>query len=507
MTELTVPDHLLTPARAVTTRATTDAELLASFLARCASDHTRRAYRRELERFLVHCAGRGQGLRDVLLEDLQQYQQLLAGDLDLALVGTKAEPRFMADGSVNPTYRPFTKTTLSAASQCIALTALRQCFAFATKTGYLPADPAHLLTIPKAPKKLRVERLLTKEQVDYVIDHVSHAQAEGAVARREQARARFLLKLLFATGARLNEVAQARMRDVWSDAQGRWWLDILFAKKDSARTVPLDLDTVAAFDHYRAVFDVSDAQAKSDMALILSARRLDKRGITDDAVANIVKATFGQAADNLAAQGFDDDATVLNNASTHWLRHACASYLLNVKGVAPTQVQQNLGHASLNTTAVYTHDDAHLRHFAITGQAPSESVTRPLPSARVAPAGPSLTLAPETIAEPGAGRAEVEPPGMAADRDAAFTALSDDARALLAAKDHDAQLRYVIRRINARFQSDDGAFSHLVQVRAEIAEFSAKHEPALHLAEALLTLYLQMLPSFAAWRHHVAHDE
>ena len=63
---------------------------------------------------------------------------------------------------------------------------------------------------------------------------------------------------------------------------------------------------------------------------------------------------------DLVEAGRSDDAKKLEAASTHWLRHTCGSHAVE-QGVPLNVVQQNFGHASLNTTTIYTTQEVETR--------------------------------------------------------------------------------------------------------------------------------------------------
>ena len=51
------------------------------------------------------------------------------------------------------------------------------------------------------------------------------------------------------------------------------------------------------------------------------------------------------------------DASYLEKASAHWLRHAHASYFLKHSGQNLKATMSRLGHADVGTTMIYIHDD------------------------------------------------------------------------------------------------------------------------------------------------------
>jgi hypothetical protein len=67
-------------------------------------------------------------------------------------------------------------------------------------------------------------------------------------------------------------------------------------------------------------------------------------------------------------------AATLARASTHWIRHTAASHQANA-GVDLRFVQENLRHASLQTTSIYLHAQDDQRHAQATGQEPASQVT------------------------------------------------------------------------------------------------------------------------------------
>ena len=71
----------------------------------------------------------------------------------------------------------------------------------------------------------------------------------------------------------------------------------------------------------------------------------------------IVKSRLQAAAAALSAGGEPELANELASASPHWLRHTCAKSAL-LQGQSMREVASMLGHASVDTTMVYTDQDA-----------------------------------------------------------------------------------------------------------------------------------------------------
>jgi integrase len=90
----------------------------------------------------------------------------------------------------------------------------------------------------------------------------------------------------------------------------------------------------------------------------LEARAEVSSGITAGRIYEILRDFFGAVANSLEARGLREDARLLAHATTHWLRHTSGAHAI-ARGVRTETVAQNFGHASVATTALYTHlDDA-----------------------------------------------------------------------------------------------------------------------------------------------------
>ncbi|NUZ08884.1 site-specific integrase [Schlegelella sp. ID0723] len=77
-----------------------------------------------------------------------------------------------------------------------------------------------------------------------------------------------------------------------------------------------------------------------------------------------MKRFFGDCARVLQTQGHAKAAERFARASTHWLRHSHASHAI-ASGMPIEVAQQNLGHASLATTAIYVTTEAKRRMRAV----------------------------------------------------------------------------------------------------------------------------------------------
>ena len=78
--------------------------------------------------------------------------------------------------------------------------------------------------------------------------------------------------------------------------------------------------------------------------------------MTGSALYKTLRMVFHHAAENLSADGKDQEAKAFRRATVHWLRHTCGAHLAS-SGVPVNLVQKLLGHASLATTSIYTETD------------------------------------------------------------------------------------------------------------------------------------------------------
>lgn len=281
---------------------------------RGSSEHTVRAYRRELEMFAAFLAKRfGQGVASVQIERpvIREY------------LGT-----LYANG-------------LSKPSVARALAAIRSWFSWLARTGKIEQNPARLVATPKLPKHL--PRVPAIEQMNQVLDGLgARRRAEKSEdAKTETAwpeRDRVILELLYGCGIRNAELVGLNLEDI------EWGNECLLVrgKGRKERYVPLgDVASVAirAYLPHRKR-RLADANRHSE-ALLLNARLRGNGRLTTRSVARIVKSLA--VANGLAA-----------DVHPHTLRHAFGTHMLE-EGADLRAIQEILGHARLSTTQRYTH--------------------------------------------------------------------------------------------------------------------------------------------------------
>ena len=261
-----------------------DGRLVELWLAMKASGHTRRAYATDVHRFREFV---GKPLIRVTLADLQDWADHLG------------------QGSLKP------------ATRNRSMTAVKSLLSFAQETGYLPFNVGAAIKLVPHRDSL-AQRILEESEVSKLID--------AAPAGRD----RVLLKLLYATGARVAELCALK----WSDAQERreGGQLTLFGKGGKTRNVLLKPKVWAALLSIRQDSTAGDAVFRS---------RKGGGPLDPSQVRRIVY----RAAERAGLE---------RKISPHWMRHAHASHALDRH--APIHlVQATLGHASVSTTGRYLH--------------------------------------------------------------------------------------------------------------------------------------------------------
>jgi len=278
---------------------------------RASSEHTIRAYRRELESFA-------------------------------AFLVKRCGPQVTPGQIEHPVIREYLGTLydkgLSKPSVARALAAIRSWFAWLARSGHVEQNPARLVATPKLPKHL--PRVPGIEQVNRVLDGlgsrkgIDEAATETAWAERD----RVMLELLYGCGIRNAELVGLDLEDI------QWGNECLLVrgKGRKERYVPLGDAAAAAIRAYlpSRAEKLATAHRASD-ALLLNARQRGSGRLTTRSVGRIVKRLA--LANGLAA-----------DVHPHTLRHAFGTHMLE-EGADLRAIQEILGHARLSTTQRYTH--------------------------------------------------------------------------------------------------------------------------------------------------------
>lgn len=317
---------------------------------------------KELYRFLTWCREEARKtFAQLSVADLNAYKEFIRNPPPEWVSSTKW-PRS------DPRYRPFSGP-LSDASRRQAMIAVKGLLGYAEQTGYLRRNPARLVRNVRASAASRITRYLSPQAVAYALDAVAGRAADTPAALRRRERDRFLLVAFAQTGARLNEIVGAQMGAIYSEGDGRWWLDVM-GKGAKPRRLPVPPAMLAAYRDYRQAFGLLPQTSRADRTpLVLSSRREEPVRITDEAASEALKAVFMAGAERAAAQGDGDSAAALRQASTHWLRHSMLTNHAN-SGVQLKTLQDTAGHANIATTAAYLHKTDHERHDEIVGKGP-----------------------------------------------------------------------------------------------------------------------------------------
>ncbi|HSY69988.1 MAG TPA: tyrosine-type recombinase/integrase [Edaphobacter sp.] len=282
---------------------------------RGASEHTVRAYAREVRNFAAYLRETlGDGTRVGKVEHLHIR----------AYLGLLYE-------------RGLTK-----ASAARALAAVRSWFKWLAKEGKVKQNPALLVSTPKLPKHL--PRVPSMEEVNRVLNSL---EGEGAVAKEKQdavawpERDRVIFELLYGCGIRNSELVGLDMGSV------KWRDDAVLVrgKGRKERLVPLGDEAAVALRAYLPLREAKLlAAGKGDLVhdgpLMMNLRMRGDCRLTTRSVGRIVKAialSRGLAAD----------------VHPHTLRHAFGTHMLE-EGADLRAIQEMLGHERLSTTQRYT---------------------------------------------------------------------------------------------------------------------------------------------------------
>lgn len=320
---------------------------------------TQLAYRKEAERFLLWVTlERRCALSSATVEDCVAYRDFLLAPPP-SWCGPRAIPRWQAG------WRPL-EGPLSPRSCSYALSLLGNLFGFLVQQGYLTGNPWRAVAAPRyVPRGPDIGRGLTTAQWD----HVRAALARLPVGLASQ-RLQIALPLLHDTGLRLAELLAATTDDLHREASGEagatriegWWLRVC-GKGGRIRDVPVPSTWVDALSAYLVDRGYAAGLGQRGVPLLGASRPIsaarEEDGVSGSAFHRQLKGFLAACATQLAPTDARAAAR-LRQASAHWMRHTHISHAL-AAGVPVEVVQQNVGHASLDTTSGYVRSEQHRR--------------------------------------------------------------------------------------------------------------------------------------------------
>ncbi len=261
------------------------------------AENTVIAYRRDLVRFFGWLEGRP--VRSLSIQDLADYASWLH------------------------------RQNLAPASIGRHLVSLKVFFRYLQVEGVLDENLAELLGSQKLWE--RVPKILSPGQIDRLL---AAPAGRDPLWRRDRA----LLELLYATGCRASEISDLTLLDTHL-AEGHC---VCHGKGDKQRVVMLGSRAISAVEEYleeeRPKLAARSKTTPSWVLLSYRGRRLRRERIWE---------LFKQYARRVE---------IPEEVSPHTLRHSFATHMLS-GGADLRQVQEMLGHASIQTTQIYTHVD------------------------------------------------------------------------------------------------------------------------------------------------------
>ena len=239
-------------------------------------------------------------------------------------------------------YKFLEKNAFSKATLQRRYSALNQLFKYLVRQNILQTNP--MLTMRRQKKEVKLPKFLTEEEIRKIISTYSNTTYSNTInsniSEIKKFRNRLIIEMLYSTGMRVSELCGLPLKAVLvskKEAVDDYKFITIRGKGQKERIVPLRKDVVLELQKY------INLTAKKGQKYLFEN---DKNGapITRRMIGIILK----QAA---ILAGLNPE-----KVSPHKIRHSFATHLLQ-KGLDIREIQELLGHSSIDTTAIYAKID------------------------------------------------------------------------------------------------------------------------------------------------------
>ncbi|MBK9382161.1 MAG: tyrosine-type recombinase/integrase [Chitinophagaceae bacterium] len=206
------------------------------------------------------------------------------------------------------------------------ISSLKSFFKYLLKTGEIENSPMNNVISPKTSKRLPV--FMKEEDTKKLVVALTQAAEDW-----KSLNAKMLITIFYATGMRLSELINLKEKQI---DISRGQIKVL-GKGNKERIIPVSKEVIVAIGEYQQL-KRKDFVVNEDYLLITEkGKKLYPRYAW-----LLVNQVLGQA-------------STLDKKSPHVLRHTFATHLMN-NGADLNAVKELLGHSSLASTQVYTHN-------------------------------------------------------------------------------------------------------------------------------------------------------
>ncbi len=347
------------------------------------SQATFNAYRREVERLLqwsAHIVKKP--LPEFKRQDIECFIEFCQQP-PTEWIGLKKCDRFIKKDDTrvpNPNWRPFVATVSKAAYRegqkpdknrySLSEKALQATFAilgsffnYLIQEDHIGHNP--ISQVRQKSKFLRKTtrrpiRRLSELQWAYVIETVEQMAGENT----EHERTLFMMNALFAMYLRISELAssdrwQPQMGHFIRDSDGNWWFYTV-GKGNKERQVAVSDSMLEALKRYRASRQLPLLPSIGETTPLIPKNK-GKGAITSTRqIRDVVQMCFDATIDRLKQDNFIEEASQLQAATVHWLRHTGISE--DVKHRPREHVRDDAGHGSSAITDRYIDVELRERH-------------------------------------------------------------------------------------------------------------------------------------------------